>query len=246
MHATPWLRGHPVSPGRRFAPLAPVLGLALSLAVLAGCGSVAAPGSASSGNGGSAASGGSAGSPVAQASAATSAASSKAAAAQAALCTGVSRVDKLVIVRTRSMNKIQVLHFPFPPTLVVTSAPAARSVARAVCALPAAQPGVVNCPALLLGTSYHLTFTAAGKDLPVVTAQATGCQTVTGAGPVRQAAAGSGFWQVLGRAMGLFSPGPPVFRGNGPAAAKCQAAMLRLRVVSGCPATSQLGSGFRK
>jgi hypothetical protein len=261
MYATSWLSGRLTGTGRRNAAsssamgrvLGPVAGLALGLAVLAGCGSVTAPGGASSGgasSGGASSGGASSGGPAAGGSAApggaTSATPSNAAGTQAPLCADVGQVSKLVVIRSRGMNKIQELHFPFPPRVVVTGAATARSVARAVCALPKMSSGTLHCPAELIGTSYQLIFTANRRELPVVTAQATGCQEVTGAGPPRQAATSPGFWQVLGRAMGLYSPGPPVFRGEGPAAAECRTAAFRVRMVSGCPATSQLGSGFRK
>ena len=95
---------------------------------------------------------------------------------------------------------------------------------------------------LLLGTSYQLTFTAAGRALPFVTAEATGCEQVTGAGPVRQAARSAGFWRALGRAMDLVAPGPLIFQGQFPAAGQCAAAQTGLERPSGCPAMS----GFRK
>ena len=178
--------------------------LAASL-VLAGCGSVTAPATTGPATTGLATTG------------PATAASAKATAGQPELCAGIGRVNRLVILRSRGMNRIQELHFPFPEQVIVANAAAARALARAVCALPGMPRGVVNCPALLLGTSYQLTFSARGLELPVVTVQATGCETVTGAGPVRRATDAAGFWQLLGRTMGLFAPRVPVFRGDGPA-----------------------------
>jgi hypothetical protein len=183
--------------------------LAASL-VLAGCGSVTAPATTGPATTGPATTG------LATTGPAT-AASAKATAGQPELCAGIGRVNRLVILRSRGMNRIQELHFPFPEQVIVANAAAARALARAVCALPGMPRGVVNCPALLLGTSYQLTFSARGLELPVVTVQATGCETVTGAGPVRRATDAAGFWQLLGRTMGLFAPRVPVFRGDGPA-----------------------------
>jgi hypothetical protein len=204
--------------------------LALGIAVLAGCGSVAAPGS------------GSPASPVAGASATGSSASPTATASQIPLCTSISQITRLAVVRSRALNRIQELHFPFPPRVIVTSPAAAQSVAKAVCALPRMPAGTVNCPMEMLGTTYQLTFTAAGRELPLVTANATGCEQVLGAGPVRQAASSPGFWQALGRAMDLVAPGPPVFKGNGPAASQCAMAQVRKRMLNGCPAMSGSGS----
>ncbi|MGD0373948.1 MAG: hypothetical protein ABSB01_05105 [Streptosporangiaceae bacterium] len=188
--------------------------LAASL-VLAGCGSVTAPATTGPATTGPATTG-----PATTGLATTgpaTAASAKATAGQPELCAGIGRVNRLVILRSRGMNRIQELHFPFPEQVIVANAAAARALARAVCALPGMPRGVVNCPALLLGTSYQLTFSARGLELPVVTVQATGCETVTGAGPVRRATDAAGFWQLLGRTMGLFAPRVPVFRGDGPA-----------------------------
>jgi hypothetical protein len=234
MFPTSWLKGPASGTGGRLAALA------LGLALLAGCGSVAAPGSGSPGSGSSGS--GSPGRPAAGPSAASTA-TPRTAASQIPLCASISQITRLTVIRTRSMNRIQELHFPFPPRVIVTNVAAARSVAEAVCALSRMPKGIVSCPMeLLLGTSYQLTFTAAGRVLPLVTAEATGCEQVTGAGPVRQAASSAGFWQALGRAMDLVAPGPPVFRGQGPTVAQCATAPTGLDLPSGCPAMS----GFRK
>jgi hypothetical protein len=228
MYPPSWLKRPAPRTGWRLAALA------LGLALLAGCGSVAAPGGGSPGSG-------LPGSPAAGASAASTA-TPKTTASQIPLCASISQITQLTVIRTRSMNRIQELHFPFPPRVIVTNVAAARAVAEAVCALPRMPAGIENCPVQLLGTSYQLTFTAAGRALPLVTATATGCEQVTGAGPVRQAASSAGFWQALGRAMDLVAPGPPVFRGQGPTAAQCATAQTGLERPSGCPAMS----GFRK
>jgi len=49
---------------------------------------------------------------------------------------------------------------------------------------------------------YQLTFTADGRQLPTVTVQDTGCQTVTGAGVVRTAISRPAFWALLTKAAG--------------------------------------------
>ena len=231
MYPRSGLKGPAAGTGGRLAALA------IGLAVLAGCGSVAAPGGGSSG---SPAAGTSAG-PAAGASAASTS-TPKSTAGQIPLCASISQITRLIITRSRALNRIQELHFPFPPRFIVTNAAAARSVAEAVCALPRMPNGPMHCPVLLLGTSYQLTFTAAGRTLPLVTAEATGCEQVTGAGPVRQAALSARFWQALGRAMDLVAPGPSVFRGQGPTAAQCAMAQTGLDLPRGCPAMS----GFRK
>jgi hypothetical protein len=228
----------------------PYRGLAFGAAVLAsagavalaGCGSIAAPGSGSAGTGsagsGSAGAGSAAGSAarVSASSPASTGAPASTAAGQALLCASAGRVTRMVVVRSHLINRVQILHFPFPHVVTVTDAARARAVAAALCALPAMPGGVVNCPNMMFGTSYRLTFTLAGKPLPVVTVNGTGCQTVTGAGPVRRVSTTPGFWRVLGNAIGLFGAGPPVFSGHGPRLAQCRPAATDGGVpVDGCP-----------
>jgi hypothetical protein len=208
-----------------------VLLAGLGVLALAGCGSVAA-GSGSSGGSGS----GSA-APVSAGRSATPASSAPARSApmRATLCANTKYVTRLVVVRNRSFSTIQVLHFPFPGQVTVTSAARARAVAAAICGLPVMPGGAVNCPNEVPGTSYRLAFGLAGKPLPMVTVQATGCEAVTGAGPARQAATSPGFWRTLGDAIGLFGAGPPVFSGTGPAPSQCRTANFREVMMRGCP-----------
>jgi hypothetical protein len=102
---------------------------------------------------------------------------------------------------------------------VVTSAARVHALAQAVCALPALPRGRINCPALITG-SYQLTFTVAGRQLPVISAQLAGCEVVTGAGIVRSASTRPGFWRLLARIAGpaagvpVHLPGSPVNPGG--------------------------------
>jgi hypothetical protein len=102
----------------------------------------------------------------------------------------------------------------FPNQVTVTNPALVRAVIRALCALPVVPPGVYHCPALLLGTAYTLRFSVGSRPLPLVTINPTGCETVTGVGPVRWVATSPGFWRVLSRAIGVRMP--PVFTGNRP------------------------------
>jgi hypothetical protein len=96
---------------------------------------------------------------------------------------------------------------------VVTSPARTRVLARALCALPRAPRGPVNCPAFFLGY-YRLTFSAAGRTLTPVTVQVSGCQLVTGpGGPVRRAT--PAFWNLLARTGG-WPPTWPVHLPGGP------------------------------
>ena len=124
----------------------------------------------------------------------------------------------------------------FPSQGIVVSPAHARAVARALCALPTMPHGIFNCPALFPGTSYQLRFTADGRALPVVTIEATGCETVTGAGPARRALS-PGFWRVLATAAGLSPPGQAAFSapGCGPHGYPTK--------IDGCPGLSQPAGG---
>lgn len=203
-----------------------VVGLAALAGVgAAGCGSTAAPGDGP-------------GAAVGPPAAATSGDQA------GALCAVRSRVTRLTVVRhavpavppvTKGRESVPPLHFPFPARVSVTSAAKARAVAAAICALPAMPSGVVVCPAQFPGTTYRLWFTEAGRRLPVVTAQATGCEVVHGAGKVRRASTSPAFWTSLAEAMQLYRPRPNAFQGQGPSLHECQLRSNGGTRLSGCP-----------
>jgi hypothetical protein len=128
------------------------------------------------------------------------------------LCASAGRVDRLVVER---VNQIPRNHerFTFPARVAVTDPREARTVARALCALPPMPSGTFNCPADL-GIVYRLGFTADGRKLPAVSAQATGCGGVRGLGRSAWTARSPGFWRLLGTAMGIPRPGNPAFAGR--------------------------------
>jgi len=174
-------RGGGAAGGRRLARAA----LLLVPLALAACGSVAASGS------------GAAAVPVTPAPSST--------AQHLTLCTDQGAVDQVMVRRVILLRQPGKQHFGFPARVAVTSATQARAVAKALCAVPSPVSGVVNCPASF-GIDYKLRFAAAAADFPVVTVQATGCQTVTGAGKPRTITRAPAFWTVLGKALGLRSP----------------------------------------
>jgi hypothetical protein len=174
-------RGGGAAGGRGLARAA----LLLVPLALAACGSVAAGGS------------GSAAVPVTPAPSST--------AQPLTLCTDQGAVDHLVVRRVILLRQPGKQRFGFPARVAVASATQARAVARALCAAPSPMSGAVNCPASF-GINYKLRFSAPAVNFPVVTVQATGCQSVTGAGKPRTITRAPAFWTVLGKALGLRTP----------------------------------------
>jgi hypothetical protein len=198
--------------------------LALGPVLLAACGSVPAPGSGAA--------------PAASASrgadgSANAAVSPGAGSASAALCQNTSAVTGLRIVRVHG-GHVPEEQSVLPSLVAVVSPAHARDVARALCALPAMPPGIFSCPAMFPGTTYELTFTADGPRFAPVTIEATGCETVTGAGPVRRAL-DPGFWRVLAVAAGISPPGQPAF-----AQPSCAPPKSGVKI-NGCPGVMQPG-----
>jgi hypothetical protein len=200
---------------------------------LAACGRVAASGSgAGSGHASPPASAGSSGSPAATGGGAGS--------SPPALCRDAATLTRLEIVRNHGA-RVPELQPGFPSQFTVTDPARVRAVARALCGLPEMPRGLLHCPALLLGTAYTLHFTAAGRLLPLVTINSTGCEAVTGVGPVRRATS-PGFWRVLAEAIGRKPPGPPVFGGENPGSA-CPPPSLHITKIDGCPGLARPGAG---
>jgi hypothetical protein len=165
--------------------------------------------------------------------------SGQAAATESVLCRDTPSVSGLEIVRNH-VSRVPVLQIAFPEQVSVANPALARAVARALCALPVFPPGIVNCPALLSGTTYLLGFTANGRRLPAVAIEATGCEAVTGVGPTRRAATSPGFWRTLATAANLRLPGRSAFTGSGRPG--CESVSSRPGMISGCPAVINLGS----
>jgi hypothetical protein len=128
------------------------------------------------------------------------------------LCGDVGRVDRLMVERVNLIRQNHP-HFTFPAKITVSDPAKARSVAQAACALPPTPSGSFSCPADM-GIMYRLTFTAAGKKLPPVRAEATGCNEVRGIGQTRWTARSPGFWRTLGAAMGIGHPNNSPFGGT--------------------------------
>ena len=111
-------------------------------------------------------------------------------------------------------------HRPSMPALLqrqvtVTGAHQAQAVAQALCTLPAMPTGTFSCP-MDWGINYRLIFTAGDSKLAPVTVDATGCQQVTGLGPVRWTALSPAFWNVLATAAGIGPADQATFGGTPP------------------------------
>jgi hypothetical protein len=200
----------------------------LAAVVLAGCGSIPA---SSTG----AASGGS----PSPSPSASPAASPGAAQTQAALCQHTATVTGLEVVRNR-IKLVPQTQGTFPDQVTVATPARARAVARALCALPLLPKGVLNCPALMIGTTYTLEFTADGQRLPAASIEATGCEIVTGVGPARWAAKSPGFWRTLATTLNVSPPGRTAFTGAG--TSSCQPSN-RPDQANGCPVLSKPDTG---
>lgn len=117
------------------------------------------------------------------------------------LCTHAGQVDGLTVAR---IDRDPKNHVPlsFPATVRVRDPEQARSVARAVCALPAMPTAPMSCGTSSFQGWYKLTFMAGRKRLPDVRLE-NDCEAVRGLGQVLWTARTPGFWRVLGKAMGL-------------------------------------------
>ena len=117
------------------------------------------------------------------------------------LCDNLPHVDRLIITRHAPGSHF---HFSFPATFTATNAAKARAVAKSACGLPRL-PGGEHCPAEF-PVSYNLDFAVQGEKGmggEAINVYPTGCETVTGLGPVRTTAEHHRFFWLLGNAMGL-------------------------------------------
>jgi hypothetical protein len=124
------------------------------------------------------------------------------------LCAVRSSIKEAVVARKNALSSNR-LSFTFPAHVVITSRLRARTIASAICGVPS-YPGARRCP-VDLGVTYLVRFL--GPNLRV-TIDPYGCQTISGAGPVRWAALSPGFWRTLGRQMGMPAATSKTFQGR--------------------------------
>lgn len=118
------------------------------------------------------------------------------------LCRAAGTLTELSVTRTDAFPQNQI-SFVFPPFVTSTDVTAIASVARAACGLPDFPAGAYNCP-LDYGVTYSLVFKSGTVEVGTVTADPTGCPTLTGLGPTRSA--DQSFWDQLAVALGLPAP----------------------------------------
>jgi hypothetical protein len=111
------------------------------------------------------------------------------------LCDVLPQVDQLIVTRHAPGSHFR---FAFPARVTATNASLVRRVAVAACALPTAPKGE-HCAAEI-AVSYTLNFVV---DRDFIVVNPTGCETVSGLGPVRTTAEHHTFFRLLGAAMGL-------------------------------------------
>lgn len=133
-------------------------------------------------------------------------------AAGAALCVDIPHLTSLTVRRLNAFPENNE-RFSFPGQVTVGDQVKVRAVAKALCALPRPPRDTrYFCP-IDLGISYRLTFAAEGRHYSPVSVKPGGCEEVSGLTSPRWAARSSGFWRVLGKAMGITNATPAVFNG---------------------------------
>jgi len=147
-----------------------------------------------------------------------------AAVANGPVCRSPGAVSVVRVTRIPSLSQLEQSK-PLPrvaPRITLRDPGKAHALARAICGLPAMPHGIISCP-MDTGGGYRLVFIAAGRTLHPVTVEATGCQTVTGAGsapastapastapastaPVRWVMRTPGFWATFADLTGISDP----------------------------------------
>jgi len=126
------------------------------------------------------------------------------------VCAVEGRIASFQILRGPVRNPTS---FSFPKLVIVKDLTSARSVARALCALPRPNPGVYNCPAGV-GPNYALTFLAPGYEVRKVDIELAECGTVIGMTTERTISHSPGFWKILGHSMKINDPSGETFTGT--------------------------------
>jgi len=148
---------------------------------LAACGSTAAGGAAHPASAGASGSGESAAAATAS--------------AGVPLCAAAGKVDRVVAIPGGSHVRALL-----PGGITIRDAARVRTLAAALCALPAMPPGL-HCEAAT-GGAFRLAFAAGNQGFRPVGVQLTGCRSVTGLGPARSWSQSPQFGPLLTRTVG--------------------------------------------
>jgi hypothetical protein len=134
---------------------------------------------------------------------------SSAVAGSALLCADPAAVTRLRVVRIPSRSQLgQAKPMPRQSLGVTVRDPAAaRTLARAVCGLPAMPTSALHCP-VDVGGGYVLEFMSGVPQFRPVIIRASGCEEVTGlgAGGARWVAKTPRFWTMLAQLTGIRAP----------------------------------------
>jgi len=120
-----------------------------------------------------------------------------------ALCRHIPQLTRVVVSRMTTMHVLEPA-LVLPQWITIGEPGQVRTLATALCGLPALPRGPVNCPAQFRD-SLRLAFAAGRRPFPPVTVQVSGCRIVTGLGPARTASSAA-FWRTLGKDLSLPSP----------------------------------------
>ena len=129
--------------------------------------------------------------------------------ADALLCHDTAAVTGVRVVRTplrSQLGQTKPLRREIPGVTVRDPA-AARTLALAICGLPAMPHAVFQCP-VEVGGGYVLEFMSGPRQFHPVMVQASGCEYVTGSGGggTRWVAKTPGFWTMLAHLTGIRAP----------------------------------------
>jgi hypothetical protein len=125
------------------------------------------------------------------------------ASAGVALCVDIPKLTSVAVSRTMALRVVQP-DLALPRGITIRETLSVRDLAAALCGLPKAPRGPVNCAPQFVG-SLRLAFAAGGRLFRPVTIQGGGCQIVRGLGPVRTVPS-SAFWRTLGKDLGFKFP----------------------------------------
>lgn len=125
------------------------------------------------------------------------------ASASVILCMDLPKLTSVAVSRATSLRAFEPSPV-LPGGLPIRDRLRVRDLATALCGLPKAPAGSVNCAAQF-GGRWRLMFAAGGRPFAPVTVQMSGCRVVRGLGPARVVPS-LAFWRTFGKDLGLKFP----------------------------------------